>query len=145
MAKQIVARRCAGVSLDIMLRTRRPLLVLLALLVLLGAGYAIKAINDGGGSGSSSSPIQYSQLPSQAQHTVQLIRSGGPFPYSEDGEIYYNREKQLPHEVDGYYHSYTVVTPGESDRGARRIITGKNGEFYYTTDHYQTFRRVDLQ
>ena len=144
MAKQIVARLPAGVSLDIMLRTRRPLLVLLALLVLLGIGYAIKAINDGDG-GSSRSPIPYSQLPTQAQHTVELIRSGGPFPYSEDGEIYYNREKQLPHEVDGYYHSYTVVTPGESDRGARRIITGKNGEFYYTANHYQTFRRIDLQ
>jgi ribonuclease T1 len=125
-----------------MLRTRRPLLVLLALLVLLGVGYAVKSFSDGGADGS---PIEYSQLPTQAQHTVELIRSGGPFPYSEDGEVYHNRERQLPDEVDGYYHSYTVATPGESDRGARRIITGKNGEFYYTTDHYQSFRRIDLQ
>jgi ribonuclease T1 len=37
-----------------------------------------------------------------------------------------------------------VSTPGSPDRGARRIITGRDGEFYYTADHYESFRRVDV-
>jgi ribonuclease T1 len=35
-----------------------------------------------------------------------------------------------------------VRTPGAKDRGARRIVAGVPGEYYYTDDHYQTFRRI---
>ena len=58
------------------------------------------------------------------QHTVALIDAGGPFPYDRDGIVFENREGLLPSEPTGYYHEYTVPTPGASDRGARRIITG---------------------
>ena len=37
---------------------------------------------------------------------------------------------------------YTVRTPGESDRGARRIVAGRDGTMYYTSDHYDSFRRI---
>jgi guanyl-specific ribonuclease Sa len=53
-----------------------------------------------------------------------------------------NREKRLPVESGGYYREYTVPTPGEGDRGARRIIAGRDGERYYTPDHYRTFMIV---
>jgi ribonuclease T1 len=81
-------------------------------------------------------------LPKEAQQTLKLIDSGGPFPYSRDGVVYSNFEKILPKEASGYYHEYTVKTPGEKDRGARRIVTGKNSERYYTDDHYKSFRRI---
>jgi ribonuclease T1 len=81
-------------------------------------------------------------LPKEAQQTLTLIDKGGPYPYSRDGVVYSNFEKILPKEVSGYYHEYTVKTPGEKDRGARRIVTGKNSERYYTDDHYKSFRRI---
>lgn len=89
--------------------------------------------------------ICYSALPSQAHHTLDLIDEGGPFPYSQDGVVFQNRERLLPIHGSGYYHEYTVVTPGSPTRGARRIITGQQWEEdYYTSDHYATFRRINF-
>lgn len=83
-------------------------------------------------------------LPSQADDTLNLIAEGGPFPYPEDGEIFRNDEGLLPAESDGYYHEYTVTTPGASNRGTRRIITAEDGTDYYTADHYESFSTIDF-
>jgi len=56
--------------------------------------------------------------------------------------VFSNRESQLPKRNRGYYREYTVKTPGAKDRGARRIVAGVPGEYYYTDDHYKTFRRI---
>ncbi len=86
----------------------------------------------------------YSKLPSQAHDTLDLIAKGGPFPYPKDGTVFDNREGVLPKQSTGYYHEYTVITPGSPDRGARRIVAGeKKDEDYYTADHYSTFELVD--
>lgn len=99
--------------------------------------------HSGGSSGTDASGnVAASSLPSQAQDTLRLIDQGGPFRYDQDGVVFENREGLLPHESTGYYHEYTVVTPGSSDRGARRIIAGSHGELYYTADHYRTFERI---
>ncbi|WP_371652131.1 MULTISPECIES: ribonuclease domain-containing protein [unclassified Streptomyces] len=88
--------------------------------------------------------ICYSDLPSQAYDTLRLIDKGGPFPYSQDGVVFSNREHVLPSESSGYYHEYTVKTPGSPTRGARRIVTGQQtDQDYYTSDHYATFDLVD--
>ncbi|MET7611625.1 ribonuclease domain-containing protein [Streptomyces seoulensis] len=88
--------------------------------------------------------ICYGSLPSQAHDTLDLIAQGGPYPYSQDGVVFQNREGVLPSQSSGYYHEYTVITPGESTRGARRIVTGEQTqEDYYTSDHYATFDLVD--
>jgi ribonuclease T1 len=86
--------------------------------------------------------VALSQLPPEAKQTVALIRAGGPFRYDRDGVVFENREGLLPAESSGYYHEYTVPTPGASDRGARRIIEGSGGELYWTDDHYRTFERI---
>ncbi|MFJ3303785.1 ribonuclease domain-containing protein [Streptomyces sp. NPDC086549] len=89
--------------------------------------------------------ICYSDLPSQAYTTLRLIDQGGPFPYSQDGTVFSNREGVLPSQSSGYYHEYTVKTPGSSTRGARRIVTGEEyEEDYYTADHYATFDLIDF-
>lgn len=88
--------------------------------------------------------VCHSALPAQAGDTLRLIDKGGPFPYPEDGEVFQNREGVLPHEPQGYYHEYTVDTPGSPDRGARRIVTGEDGTDYYTSDHYETFDAIDF-
>jgi ribonuclease T1 len=88
--------------------------------------------------------ICYSDLPSQAYDTLDLIASGGPFPYSQDGTVFRNSEGILPAHTSGYYHEYTVITPGSSTRGARRIVTGQaTDEDYYTADHYASFNLID--
>ncbi|MER6995755.1 ribonuclease domain-containing protein [Streptomyces sp. NPDC000410] len=83
-----------------------------------------------------------SELPAEARETLRLIDRGGPFPYEKDGAVFGNFEGRLPKRERGHYREYTVPTPGESDRGARRIVTGRDGEIYYTDDHYETFREV---
>ena len=86
--------------------------------------------------------VRVSALPAEARTTLSLIDAGGPFPYSQDGVVFQNREGHLPKKSSGYYHEYTVKTPGSADRGARRIIVGTAGERFYTDDHYATFRLV---
>jgi ribonuclease T1 len=86
--------------------------------------------------------IQVEELPREAQATLELIKAGGPFPYPQDGRVFSNREKLLPQKKRGYYREYTVRTPGMRGRGARRIVAGSGGEFYYTADHYRSFMRI---
>ena len=85
-------------------------------------------------------------LPPEAVATLERIKRGGPFPYERDGVVFQNREARLPQQPHGYYHEYTVDTPGARDRGARRIIVGGSppAVAYYTDNHYASFRRVEL-
>ncbi|MGW4523276.1 ribonuclease domain-containing protein [Amycolatopsis sp. NPDC004378] len=86
-----------------------------------------------------------SALPAEATTTYNLIQKGGPFPYPQnDGVVFDNREGVLPSCASGYYHEYTVPTPGSSNRGTRRIVTGSGGEYFYTGDHYATFQVIDV-
>lgn len=90
--------------------------------------------------------IAFSALPGEARQVIRLIHAGGPFPYEKDGTVFQNRERLLPARDRGYYREYTVATPGEASRGARRIVAGgppRDPEvIYYTADHYRSFRRV---
>ena len=88
------------------------------------------------------STIAEASLPVQARDVIKRIDDGGTFQYRQDGVTFENREGRLPSEPRGYYREYTVSTPGAADRGARRIILGRNGELYYTPDHYRTFQWV---
>jgi len=90
--------------------------------------------------------VTLDELPPQARETLARIRDGGPFRHDKDGTVFFNREGLLPRHERGYYTEYTVPTPGMRDRGARRIVAGGNprtsGEYYYTGDHYRSFRRI---
>ena len=106
--------------------------------------------------------IRVVDLPQEARESLQLIRRGGPYPHERDGVTFGNYEKLLPGAQHGHYREYTVMTPGVRHRGARRIVVGcerqraaspppgalrlvhcrDGGEFYYTADHYRTFRRI---
>ncbi len=89
-------------------------------------------------------PIGLDELPVEAIDTLQLIVQGGPFPFDRDGVTFQNREGLLPPDPEGYYREYTVITPGEDDRGARRLVVGEANEVYYTDDHYESFRELVL-
>lgn len=106
--------------------------------------------------------IRVAELPQEARETLRLIGSGGPYPHERDGVTFGNYEKLLPVAQRGHYREYTVMTPGVRHRGARRIVVGcerqrqaapppgllrlaqcrDGGVFYYTADHYRTFRRI---
>jgi len=86
--------------------------------------------------------IHVTQLPPEGRATLALIKRGGPFPYAQDGTVFQNREGRLPAQPRGYYREYTVPTPGARDRGARRIVAGRGGDYWYTADHYRSFKRI---
>ena len=95
--------------------------------------------------------VALAELPPEARQTLKLIQQGGPCPFPhKDGSTFGNFEKRLPPQKRGYYREYTVPTPGARDRGARRIIAGEgrerdvatSGEYYYSDDHYRSFRRI---
>lgn len=125
--------------------------VLLCVLVLVGGVAGCSSdhrTNDQSRTSAETSPanglatVKAADLPAEARTTLALIDKGGPYPYSRDGVVFGNFEGRLPKEKRGYYHEYTVKTPGSRDRGARRIVTGRGGEIYYTDDHYDSFRTV---
>jgi ribonuclease T1 len=89
------------------------------------------------------SQVALSSLPPEATDTYNLIQTNGPFPYRQDGSVFGNREGLLPSCSYGYYHEYTVVTPGSTTRGAQRIVTG-GPAYFYTADHYRSFVLVDV-
>ncbi len=140
-----------------MLRTRRPLLALLVLGVLLAGGYLLSAVRaepdsgtaaPGAAASTTARPgglpsVPASALPPEGRRTLALIETGGPFPYERDGAVFGNVERLLPAHPRGWYREYTVPTPGQPDRGARRIVAGRDGSRYYTGDHYGSFVLVD--
>jgi len=92
--------------------------------------------------------VPLSALPRQAQDVHQRILAGGPFRYAKDGVVFGNRERLLPRQPRGFYREYTVPTPGERDRGARRIVCGgkevrQPETCFYTGDHYASFQTID--
>ncbi|MCJ7798821.1 MAG: ribonuclease [Polaromonas sp.] len=91
--------------------------------------------------------VEAVQLPPQGRSMLTLIYEGGPFRYDKDGTVFGNRERILPISQRGFYREYTVRTPGERSRGARRIVCGgvkpaAPDACYYTDDHYASFRRI---
>ncbi|GAB3163666.1 ribonuclease domain-containing protein [Amycolatopsis sp. NPDC004378] len=149
-----------------MFNRRRITAALIGLLVLVLGGWLVKDVVSGtspatpASSTSASAPAKgsaavpgtdsglpvkaLSALPPQASDTWKLIEKGGPYPYPRNDDVVFeNREKRLPAKKSGYYHEYTVKTPGSADRGARRLITGSAHELYYTGDHYASFVVVD--
>jgi len=92
------------------------------------------------------STINIAELPKQGAQTYTLIHQGGPFAHAKDGVVFGNRERLLPAQKRGFYHEYTVATPGSKNRGAKRIVCGgqpKAPEIcYYTADHYASFRKI---
>ena len=111
---------------------KRLLFGLLASLVLLTGAMARGPVGE----------VGLADLPKEARETLALIKKGGPYPHKQDDGVFGNRERLLPQAARGTYHEYTVRTPGAKDRGARRIIAAKGVEFYYTDDHYNSFRRI---
>lgn len=132
----------------------RITVALVGMIVLVLGGWLVQEATDTAAPSDASGPLPgvesglpvepLSSLPPEAEDTWRLVESDGPFPYPDrDGSVFGNREQLLPERPRGYYEEYTVPTPGESDRGARRLVTGDGAEVFYTADHYDSFVVVD--
>jgi len=91
--------------------------------------------------------VTIAELPPQGRSMLTLIYQGGPFRHDKDGVVFGNRERLLPASARAYYREYTVRTPGERSRGARRIVCGglqpaAPDACFYTDDHYASFRKI---
>jgi ribonuclease T1 len=124
------------------LHTRAASAALLALCVAALAAFSLHAREYA----ADHNQVDAARLPAEARVVLDRVRAGGPFTYERDGVTFGNRERLLPDRKRGYYHEYTVTTPGVRTRGARRIVCGgprKAPEVcYYTDDHYASFRRI---
>ena len=145
---------------------RRPVWILVALLILglwlwtqqrvpspvpsdapaAASGQVLSVPAGPAGDNVATAPSLPAHLPAEAHEVLRRIAQGGPFEYRQDGGVFQNRERRLPTQPSGYYHEYTVETPGSRDRGARRIITGGQPprEYWYTDDHYRSFQRFQV-
>lgn len=65
--------------------------------------------------------------------------------HGNDGSVFQNRERRLPSKKSGYYREWVHPTPKLRGPGPQRIVTGEEGEIYYTPDHYKTFERLDSE
>ena len=131
-----------------MRRRTSPLLWLIAALaVFMGALWQQRAENASAAPKTKSWSRVQEVIPAaeraQVLDTLALIERGGPYPFDKDGSVFSNREGQLPPHARGWYREYTVPTPGAKNRGARRVVQGREGETFYTNDHYRTFVRID--
>ena len=84
------------------------------------------------------------KLPStiDIQPTLDRIAKGIADPHNRDGSKFFNNKNQLPMHEDGYYMEYVIRTPGIEKVGPQRLVIGKNGETYYTPDHYINFIKI---
>ncbi len=152
VAKNVSAAATSGVRAGSvpMLRSHRPTRAgslarrMLVAAVIVGA--ALPGLSPARSAPGLGGDVAVTRLPPPARQTLQLIHSGGPFPYAKDGVVFGNYEKRLERRPRGYYHEYTVPTPGAHDRGARRIICGGRATepdaCFYTEDHYNSFHRI---
>jgi ribonuclease T1 len=131
---------------------RRLALVALCTLIVIVGGWALLQTQSSTPAPTATSGLRacpLSTLPPEVADTVRVIHSHGPFPFPRnDGVVFGNREGHLPDESKGYYHEYTVITPGARNRSTRRVITGgapatNPPQYFYTDDHYDSFCLVN--
>jgi ribonuclease T1 len=124
----------------------RPDWWLAAALAIVALGACLAAPYATGKGSYATEEIRIDALPAEGRDVLERIRSGRPLLYERDGVVFGNREGLLPAEPRGYYHEYTVKTPAQRSRGARRIVCGgaiaSTSECYYSNDHYRSFKRI---
>lgn len=77
------------------------------------------------------------------QPTLDRIDAGQRLDrYNNDGIVFQNREGRLPRKPPGYYREWVQPTENLRGPGPQRIVSGKDGDRWYTPDHYAHFYRI---
>ncbi len=58
------------------------------------------------------------------------------------GDIFQNREGQLPEKEGRTYYEADVSAGYTNHRGPERIVFSNDGLIYYTSDHYESFEKL---
>jgi filamentous hemagglutinin len=75
--------------------------------------------------------------------TIDRIRRGEKLSHPNDGSYFTNRERSLPSQNDRqFYREFVHKMRGFSFPGPQRVIIGKDGNVWYTGDHYASFIQV---
>lgn len=78
----------------------------------------------------------------KVEKTLDRIKRGEMDAHENDGTIFRNREQLLPKHDAEYYREYVYRPDGAESVGAERVIVGRDGDVYYTPDHYKSFQRI---
>jgi guanyl-specific ribonuclease Sa len=78
----------------------------------------------------------------KTEATLKRIENGEIDPHRNDGAIFKNREGLLPKRDEGYYKEYVYRESGSISPGEKRVIVGRDGDVYFTRDHYDSFERI---
>nr|VDG63142.1 Guanyl-specific ribonuclease Sa3 precursor [Streptococcus thermophilus] len=117
-----------------------PILIAFAVITTVALVYAV--LNDDDIPACNSNDI-----PAEAYSTISDIQAGGPFEYEDDDAVFDNPDNALPEQDRGFYHTYTVTTPGLGHRGERRIVTGGEDAqdpkvYFYTPNHHESYCEI---
>lgn len=97
--------------------------------------------------------MTYGQLPSNyiSKKDAEALgwQGGSVQKYKEGAAIggsrFGNYEGLLPDTEGVRYTECDIDTDGASSRGAKRVIFSSDGHYYYTDDHYKSFREVRFE
>ncbi len=76
---------------------------------------------------------------------IARIERGEADGHRNDGATFQNREGRLPSKPRGYYREFVVRTPGMRGVGPQRLVIGRDGDAWYTSDHYRSFVRLTIE
>lgn len=75
--------------------------------------------------------------------TVERVDAGRVLSeYRHDGIEFKNIERRLPSKPRSYYREWVHPTKGLRGPGPQRVLSGKEGELFYTWDHYSHFVKI---
>ena len=84
--------------------------------------------------------IERSDLPESAFNALTHLEGTNfsqKVPGTAKGGRYFRNDfSQLPKQAKDYYKEWDINPRGENGRDAFRLVTGQNGEVYYTDNHY---------
>lgn len=103
-----------------------------------------------GGEGRTLKAVGNPRLDAQIRKVVESMDRAGQPPkgVAQGGRrgsqraVFQNLEGRLPAKAPGYYRESDVWPRGSGGRGPERLVFGREGEVYYTKDHYQRFVRL---
>jgi filamentous hemagglutinin len=81
--------------------------------------------------------------PVDVNPTLDRVRQGMKVHEKDDGTTFHNAGHPLPKKADGYYLEFVHKMKDIPFPGPARLILGREGEVYFTGDHYHSFVRVN--
>lgn len=82
-------------------------------------------------------------VPQKVIDVLNYVKAHGEAPEGYvGGRVFQNREHRLP-ETTTYNEWDVNPKVNGQNRGAERLITGKDHSAYFTNDHYRTFKRIE--